>query len=56
MWEISDICSGISYCRLFPILVTDKIRKLMAMMIIITMMIIIAMAERSDNNGDGGAE
>ena len=27
VWEISDICRGISYCRLFPILVADKIRK-----------------------------
>ena len=27
IWEISDICRGILYCRLFIILVTNKIRK-----------------------------
>ena len=27
IWEISDICRNILLCRLFPISVTDKIRK-----------------------------
>ena len=27
VWEISGICRGIPYCRLFPILVANKIRK-----------------------------
>ena len=29
IWEISDICRGILYCKLFPILVANKIRKIL---------------------------
>ena len=34
MWEISNICRDISLCRLFLILVTNKIRNMIATIII----------------------
>ena len=34
VWEISSICRGISLCRLFLILVADKIRNIVAAMIV----------------------
>ena len=34
MWEISNIYRGISLYRLFPILVTNKIRNIIATMVV----------------------